>query len=204
MYLRKNTLKLEKNKKILSRVIALILILHQVSLYYWYAINDKLTLQEALPLYLCRISIILSIIMMFNKSHILFDLLYFWGLGGASIALIFHDTSLYPFPHYIFIQFFVSHGEILISVFFMMFIYEYNPNKYSLIRTFKWTFIYFTFIIPINYIIDSNYCYLRYKPCFTLLDLLPNEPMYFVPLIIIGFYLLFSLMYIPFHNKQYT
>lgn len=203
LYSYRNVLRKDKYKKILSFSIAGILIAHQISLYIWYVFNKRLTLKEALPLYPCRISIILSIIMLFNKSHKLFDLLYFWGIGGATIALIFHDTSLYPFPHYIFIQFFVSHGGILISVFFMIFIYEYSPNIKSLIRTFKCTFIYFSFTIPINYILDSNYCYLRYKPSSTPLDILPNNPICFVPFIVIGFYLLFYLMYIPFRNKTY-
>ncbi|QGU93764.1 TIGR02206 family membrane protein [Clostridium bovifaecis] len=201
MYSYRRTLMIEKYKRLLSKIIGITLIIHQISLYFWYASNGKLTLKEALPLYLCRISLILSIIMMFNNSRKIFDILYFWGLGGASIALIFHDTSLYPFPHYIFIQFFISHGGILISVFFMMFIYGYSPNINSLIRTSIWTLIYFMFIIPINYIVDGNYCYLRYKPCFTPLDYLPDEPIYFVPFIILGFYLLFYLMFIPFRHK---
>lgn len=105
MYLYREILKTEKYKNLISKTIASILIGHQISLYLWYITNDKLTLKEALPLYLCRISLILSIIMMFNKSHKIFDILYFWGLGGASVALIFHDTSIFPFPHYVFIQF---------------------------------------------------------------------------------------------------
>jgi len=201
MYLYREILKTEKYKNLISKTIASILIGHQISLYLWYITNDKLTLKEALPLYLCRISLILSIIMMFNKSHKIFDILYFWGLGGASVALIFHDTSIFPFPHYVFIQFFISHGGILISVLFMMFIYDYSPNINSLIRTSIWTLIYFIFTIPINYIIDSNYCYLRYKPCFTPLDLLPDKPIYFVPFIILGVYMLFLLMYLPFSSK---
>jgi hypothetical integral membrane protein (TIGR02206 family) len=201
MYLYREVLKTEKYKSLISKTIASILIGHQISLYLWYITNGKLTLKEALPLYLCRISLILCIIMMFNKSHKIFDLLYFWGLGGASVALIFHDTSIFPFPHYIFIQFFISHGGILISVFFMIFIYDYSPTINSLIRTSIWTLIYFMFTIPINYIVDGNYCYLRYKPCFTPLDLLPDEPIYFVPFIILGIYMLFLLMYIPFSNK---
>lgn len=188
-------------KEICSYIIGFTLILHQISIYIWYITNNRFNLKESLPLYLCRISIILCIIMIFTKSHKIFDIVYFWGLGGATIALIFHDTSLYPFPHYIFIQFFISHGFILIATFFMMFVYRYTPNLNSLIRTLNWTLIYFSLTIPINYLVDGNYCYLRYRPCATPLDYLPDSPIFFASFIIIGICILFLILYLPFRRK---
>lgn len=201
IYIFKDSLKKPKYEKKVSNIIGITLIFHQISIYSWYITNGRFNLKEALPLYLCRLSIILSIIVMFTKSRKIFDVLYFWGLGGATAALLFHDTSIYPFPHYIFIQFFVYHGGILISVFFMIFVHEYIPNLNSLKKTIKWTLIYFCITIPVNYLIDANYCYLRHKPYSTPLDYLPNSPVYFVPFIILGMCLLFFLLYLPFKDK---
>lgn len=200
----KETLDNSKYKNIYSYIIAITLIVHQFSIYAWYITNNRFNLRESLPLYICRISVILCIIMMFTKSHRIFDIVYFWGLGGATIALIFHNTSLYPFPHYIFIQFFVAHGGILISTFYMIFVYKYKPNYNSLKRAIYWTLLYFSFTIPINYLVDGNYCYLRFKPYYTPLDYLPNNPIFFVPFIIIGICLLFFILYIPFKSKVST
>ncbi|WP_423230636.1 TIGR02206 family membrane protein [Clostridium homopropionicum] len=200
IYSFRETLRKPKYEKFYSHFIGLILIFHQLSIYLWYITNERLNLKESLPLYLCRISVILSIIMLFTKSRKIFDVLYFWGLGGAFIALIFHDTSIFPFPHYIFIQFFISHGGILISVLFMIFVHKYTPDINSLKRMLRWTLVYFIVTIPINYLVDANYCYLRYKPYASPLDFLPNDPIYFVPFIIAGMYSLFLLLYLPFIN----
>lgn len=201
IYSFKEILQNSKYKGLYAYILAFILILHQASLYIWYISNDRLSLKESLPLYLCRLSVILCIIMLFTKSYKIFDIVYFWGIGGATLALIFHDTSLYPFPHYIFIQFFVSHGGILIATFYMMFVYRYKPTLNSLRRVLNWTLIYFSLTIPINYLVDGNYCYLRYKPYSTPLDYLPNAPIFFVPFIIIGICLSFLLLYLPFRRK---
>lgn len=203
IYIFKDNLKNPKHEKAFSYSLGVILILHQLTIYLWYATNERLNLKESLPLYLCRISVILSIIMLFNKSRKIFDLLYFWGLGGAATALIFHDTSIFPFPHYIFLQFFISHGGILISVLFMIFVHQYTPDINSLKTTLKWTLAYFFITIPVNYLVDGNYCYLRYKPYATPLDYLPNDPIYFVPFIIISIYLLFLVLYLPFSHKAF-
>jgi hypothetical integral membrane protein (TIGR02206 family) len=200
IYILKNKLKDDKKEKISSSIIGAILILHQISLYYWYVDNNKLSLRESLPLYLCRLSLILCILMLFTKSHKIFDVVYFWGLGGATIALLFHDTSLFNFPHYIFIQFFVSHGGILVSIFFMMFVHNYSPSLTSLKRTFNWTFIFFIITIPTNYLINSNYSYLRCKPNFPLLSQISNNPFVYVSLFIAAINLLFLLLYLPFYK----
>lgn len=200
IYILKDKLKDIKKEKIYSSIIGAILILNQISLYYWYIDNNKLSLRECLPLYLCRLSLILCILMITTKNRKIFDIVYFWGLGGAGTALLFHDTSIFSFPHYIFIQFFISHGGILISIFFMIFVHNYAPSLNSLKRTLKWTIIYFIITIPTNYLINSNYSYLRCKPDFPLLNPLSNNPFVYVPLFIGSIHLLFVLLYLPFYK----
>ncbi|MCB2294242.1 TIGR02206 family membrane protein [Clostridium algoriphilum] len=203
-YILKYKLKDDKKEKIYSYILGTTLIVNQVSLYYWYIDNSLLTLRECLPLYLCRLSIILCILMIITKSHNIFDIVYFWGLGGAGIALFFNDTSIYTFPHYVFIQFFICHGGIVISIFFMMFVHNYTPNLTSLKRTFKWTIIYFIITIPTNYLLKSNYSYLRCKPNFPLLNQIPTNPFVYVPLFIICINILFVLLYLPFYKTTKT
>lgn len=200
LYFLKDKLKDEKKEKVYSSIIGTMLIINQISLYYWYIDNNKLSLRESLPLYLCRLSLILCILMIITKSRKIFDIVYFWGLGGASIALLFHDTSMFCFPHYIFIQFFISHGGILISIFFMIFVHDYAPSLTSLKRTFKWTILYFIITIPTNYLVNSNYSYLRCKPNFPLLNQIPNNPFVYVPLFIGSINLLFVLLYLPYYK----
>ena len=51
-YILKDMLKEEKKEKIYSSILGIILIIHQISLYYWYIDNNKISLRESLPLYL--------------------------------------------------------------------------------------------------------------------------------------------------------
>jgi hypothetical integral membrane protein (TIGR02206 family) len=142
--------------------------------------------------------------MVINSSHELFDVVYFWGLGGASIALLNPDTSGFVFPHIMFVQFFVGHGCIFICIFFMIFVYEYTPNFNSLKNVFKWTLIYLILVTPLNYLVDGNYSYLKAKPMTgSPLDYLPPYP-YYVPILICFMFLLFVLLYAPFYfyNKR--
>lgn len=88
LYFLKDKLKDEIKEKVYSSIIGTMLIINQISLYYWYIDNNKLSLRESLPLYLCRLSLILCILMIITKSRKIFDIVYFWGLGGASIALL--------------------------------------------------------------------------------------------------------------------
>ncbi|NEZ50328.1 TIGR02206 family membrane protein [Clostridium botulinum] len=204
IYIYRNSLMKYSKEKLISHGIAYILILHQFSIYLWYISNNKFVLQECLPLYPCRISVILSIIMLFNKSKKIFDILYFWGLGGASIALIFHDTTLYPFPHYIFIQFFISHGGILLSVLFMMFIHKYKPNLNSLKITYIYTSLYFCITILVNYLTNSNYCYLKENPNLYSFNFIPKNQLFICICTMLSFFLFFYILYIPFKDKDST
>jgi len=96
----------------------------------------------------------------------------------------------------------VSHGGILISIFFMIFVHDYAPSLTSLKRTFKSTILYFIITIPTNYLVNSNYSYLRCKPDFPLLNQIPNNPFVYVPLFIGSINLLFVLLYLPIIKQQ--
>lgn len=64
-------------------IIAAALILQEVSLSIWKLYNGAWHPGTSLPLHLCGASIVLSAIMLINKNYTLFEINYFWGLGGA-------------------------------------------------------------------------------------------------------------------------
>ncbi|MCY6369183.1 TIGR02206 family membrane protein [Clostridium ganghwense] len=199
IYFNREKLQNERSKKNFGYTLGTILFFQQFLLYFWYVDSGNFTLKESLPLYTCRLCIILCIFMLLNGSYKIFEVVYFWGLGGASIALLNPDTSGFVFPHIMFVQFFVGHGGILISLVFMIFVYKYTPNLNSLKRTFKWTFVYLFAVGGFNYLVNGNYSYLRQKPLTASpLDYLPPYPYYV--LILVGFmFVLFFLLYLPFY-----
>jgi hypothetical integral membrane protein (TIGR02206 family) len=119
-----------------------------------------LPLKASLPLELCDVSIIISAIMFASKSYLLYEIVYFWGMAGSLEALITPDLSIYTFPHFIFLQFFLSHGSIIILCLFMTFVYDYRPSFKSLIKSLVVLNIYAGFIGIYDKLMGTNIMYL--------------------------------------------
>lgn len=188
-----------ENDEKIRYAMAFIMFSQQMALYSWYLTNGVFSLKESLPLYTCRIAILLMIVMLIKPRQWIFDITYFWGLLGAVIAFITPDTSTFSFPHLMFIQYFVGHGFLLASIVYMLVIKSYRIRFNSLKRAFRVTLGYIICIIPINFLVNGNYSYMRFKPATkTLLDLFPPFPGY-VPIIIAIVFGLFILAYLPFY-----
>ena len=62
-------------------------------------------LAEHLPLHLCGMTVTLGVFMLWLRSYRLYEVLYYWGTGGAIVALLTPDI-LQGFPHPVFLLFF--------------------------------------------------------------------------------------------------
>lgn len=150
-------------KKSTRICISSFLILQQLSLTAWYIIYGGLPLKASLPLELCDISIIISAIMFSCKSYLLYEIVYFWGMAGSLEALITPDLGLYTFPHFVFFQFFLSHGSIIILCLFMTFVYGFRPSFKSLIKSLVLLNIYAGFIGIYDKLMGTNFMFLCEK-----------------------------------------
>ncbi len=192
---------IQKNRRKVGLGIGIMLIIQQFLMYSWYITSGNFTWQESLPLYLCRVTTILCIIMILRESYAFFEVAYFWGMSGSVMALITPDPG-FEFPHVMFVQFFMGHGGMLISILFMMCFYKFEPKLSSLKKTINWTIVYFVGVEMVNYAIGANYSYLRSKPLSkSPLDYLPPYP-YYVPILAIIAVGIFSLWYIPFYIRD--
>ena len=139
-------------------------------------------LQEHLPLHLCGASILLSVTVLLFHSYRAYEITYFWALGGALPALIMPDVE-YTFPHPFFIIFFIGHGLELMAVAFATIVMGFRLRPGCVARALAATALYASIIMPLNYVLDSNYLYLRHKPeQATLIDLLGPWPWYILSL----------------------
>jgi hypothetical integral membrane protein (TIGR02206 family) len=84
---------------------------------YWFFSARGWAAPTALMLQMCGLSILLLPVMLFSQQprvrQRLFDILWFWGIGGAIQALIAPDIGTSGFPSYRYVSFFVSHGLII-------------------------------------------------------------------------------------------
>jgi len=136
--------------------------------------------------------------MLITRSYRLYEICYFWGLAGATQALITPDVGRYGFPHFRFFQCFVSHGLIVTAVLFMTFVEGMRPGLGSLLRALLALNLYAAFIGMVNLLLKANYGFVCRKPDDpSLIDVLGPWPWYLLSLeaaALIGLFL----VYLPF------
>jgi len=202
LYVLRNRLESERIRKCFRYTLAVLLLLQEMSLTVWYLLTDTWSVENSLPLHLCEASVILCAAMLFTKSYPIYEVVYFWGLGGALQALLTPDLW-YDFPHYRFFQFFISHGLIIASVLFMTFMQHYRPTAKSIIRTFLITNFYALMIAFVNFFTGANYLFLCEKPeSASLIDYLGPWPWYVLSLEFVAI-LLFTICYSPFALRDF-
>lgn len=86
-----------------------------------------------------------------------------------------------PFPHHINVRYFFIHIGLVQSILYAALVYKFRPSWRSLGKAFLWSNYYFACVVGINYLLNTNFMYLRQKPLTpSLLDLFGEWPWYIV------------------------
>ncbi len=150
-----------------------------LSLYMIFFVRP-LDLGLVLPFHACYFINLLLPFMLWQRSFFLFEITYYMVMGGCIQALLTPDLH-FGFPHYINFRYFVVHMGLAQSILYAVFVYRFRPTWRSFGRAFLWINIYFVFVLGINYLLGTNFMYLRHKPnAPTLLDLFGDWPWYIV------------------------
>ncbi|MCF6278162.1 MAG: TIGR02206 family membrane protein, partial [Anaerolineales bacterium] len=135
-------------------------------------------------------------------SYRIYEFAYFIGIGGALQSLLTPDAGIYGFPHYRFLQTFISHGLIIIAAIYMTLAEDMRPTWKSMLRVFVFTNLYMLVVYGINTLIGSNYLYVNAKPLTaSVLDMLPDWPVYILYMEGIGL-MTVLILYLPFMIKD--
>jgi hypothetical integral membrane protein (TIGR02206 family) len=189
-------------KTTLRWTLALILWVNEIAWHYWNYIYGRWTIQTMLPLHLCSLLVWTGALMLVTKNYRVYEFMYFMGIGGAIQALATPGIGMYGFPHFVFFQYFLSHGLIITSAIYMTVVERFRPTWKSVLRVALWMNIYVVIVYFINTAIDSNYLMINYKPDTpSLLDLLPEWPIYILYMELIGI-ITILLLYLPFAAKD--
>ena len=192
----------EGTKTALRWTLALILWVNEVAWHYWNYLYGTWTIQTMLPLHLCSLLVWTGALMLVTKNYRVYEFMYFMGIGGAIQALATPGIGIYGFPHFVFFQYFLSHGLIITSAIYMTVVERFRPTWKSVLRVALWMNIYVVIVYFINTAIGSNYLMINYKPATpSLLDLLPDWPVYILYMELIGIVTIF-LLYLPFAAKD--
>lgn len=203
IYLTRNMIK-SRNKvdKYIRSVLAVIMMLAEISSYCWAIINGTFDLGSSLPLTLCGMNVYLAFILLINKSYPLYEVLFFMALLGSLQAVLTPDVE-YNFPHIRYTQFFVTHGCVLITIFYMTFIYNFKPKLFSIIKSYVALVLYAIPVGIFNIFVHGNYMFLDHKPeSPSLLNYLGPWPWYILVMLILVLPY-FALIYFIFYIKDF-
>jgi hypothetical integral membrane protein (TIGR02206 family) len=182
--------------------IAIILWVNEALFHLWHIYYGSWNIQEHIPLHACSVLIWLSGFMLIKKNKTIYEFAYFMGIAGAIQALFTPDIGIYGFPHYRFFQTFISHGLLVTGAIYMTTVEGFRPTWKSLLRVIVWMNVYTLVVLGINSLIGSNYLFVSRKPPGpTLLDALPEWPVYLLYIEGLGF-VMFLLLYLPFFLKD--
>ena len=184
-------------------LLAFVLVGNEIAWHYWNYRFDNWTIQTMLPLQLCSLLVWLGAWMLLTRSYRMYEFMYFMGIGGAIQALATPGLGIYGFPHFLFLQYFISHGLIITSAIYMTVVGGLRPTWKSIVRVVIWMNLYVVIIYFINVALDSNYLMIMEKPPTpSLLDLLPDWPIYILYMEGIGL-ITCILLYLPFAIKDW-
>ncbi|WP_230873927.1 TIGR02206 family membrane protein [Paenibacillus woosongensis] len=155
-----------------------ILLLSEIALNLWYVLERQWDIKDTLPLELCSVSLLLSMVMLLTGNRLLYQILFFAGIGGALQAWLTPSLD-FGYPHFRFFQFFIAHGAIILASLYMTWIERYRPTW----RSIAWAMLFLNVLAlavgALNYAIGANYMFLRNKPGTpSILDLFGPYPYY--------------------------
>lgn len=159
--------------------------------------------QEAFPLHMCDLSALSIAYFLISRKKVFFDCAYFWGVGGASMALLTPDVD-FAFPSGVFFPFFWGHTLILLGVSFAITVFNQRPFIRDLHRVIGISVVAMILIYLINLLLGegANFWYLMDRPeADSLMNFFPDPPyhlMVLIPIAIAFFYVL----YLPFWVKD--
>ena len=203
----KKFLSKDQQRNVVFILIAITLL--QELLHYFFKINlNKFDIAQDLSLHMCGISVFISCYALYTKNQAAFELSFFWGLAGALQAILTPDPTRFHFGYISTFWSFLSHGIIIMNVFWLIFVDNMRCRKNSLLNTILVTNGAIFIIGIINSAIGNgaNYWFICEKPSGDSPFLIGEWPYYLFTFQLAGI-LFMSLIYLPMwftvnRNKQ--
>jgi len=190
-----------KQKRLVAVILGLWLILPEIPDLLYRTYNLAEPVKNNLPLHLCGVSLYLTAFSLITMRYWPFEIAYFWGLGGALMALL-SPGDIFYFPHILNIIFYSSHSLIVIGVIYMVIIFGFRPTRKSLVKAGVLNILFMAAVAPINLLLDTNYLFIRYKPKgSTFIDYMGSWPWYIISMAVAGF-VIYCILYTPYMIKD--
>lgn len=158
--------------------IALSLLFFELIFHIWLVASGYWDANDSIPIELCSISLMLTIILLLTRRKLIYELLLFTALLGATQALI-TPVLYYDFPHFRFIYFFYTHIMMIWVALYFTWVKGFRPTIWSVVKVFIFLNVLLPIVMLVNTLVDGNYMFLSHKPkTASLLDYLGPHPWY--------------------------
>ena len=137
------------------------------------------SIKKDLPLQLCSIGIYVAAYALLTMRQTAFELIFYWGLVGASQAILTPDGDLFEIKTFFFYSQ-AYHAALIFSVLWLMVKYDMRMKIYVIPKMVIITNIVVILISIVNYILDSNYLFLRVRPNSVSPFLMGDWPIYII------------------------
>jgi len=192
--------KLSKTNKLLfARSFACFLITFLILYHVGHLYYNTWVINKRLPLHLCAISHVISCVILFSpKKQYLFDVLFYCGVVGGLQAILTPLIDDYIGVKFFYFEYYISHSSIIAFPLYLFYVLKMKLSKFSWLKAFIFLNILMIFIMPLNFLIDSNYMYLSQPPAINHPLVSGNWPYYiikwefFVILLLYFTYLIFN------------
>ena len=154
-----------------------------------------------LPMEFCNWATAATIFALITQNRTAAELSYFWVLAGSANGVITPDLQV-SFPHVYFFIFWIAHSGLVVASLYVVFGLGLHPRSGSVWRTVALSQIYFAAALGVDFLLNSNYGYLRHKPASgSLLTHLGPWPYYLAAMQVLAV-LIFGLLYAPFYLSR--
>ncbi|MDH5179188.1 MAG: TIGR02206 family membrane protein [Gammaproteobacteria bacterium] len=149
-----------------------------------------------MPLQICDLCTFLVVLMLLKRSYRIYEIAYFWALGGSNMAMITPDLLVgFPDPGYII--FYIGHSLTVLGVLYAGFVFGFKPQHASVWKAIVVTLIYGVLMLGLNMLLRTNYLFLLLKPDgASLLDFMGPWPWYLIGMAV-GVVIVCYLIYAP-------
>ena len=190
--------KSEIQKSVMTKMIAYIVIAHVVISPYkdLFILENPYNWREVLPFHMCDLSEIFLAWFLLGGPKILYKCAFFWGIGGATMAIITPDISYHDLDYAFFM---IGHGMIVVGIMYATVALNNRPYAKDILTV---SLITACVLLPITYTITlllgepANFWYLMAKPAgASLMDAFPEPPYHLLvltPLAIATFVIIYT------------
>lgn len=166
-----------------------------------HACTGSLNAQTLLPLQYCDIACLSGGIALWTRRQLCCEIVYFFGIAGTLQGLI-TPALIYEFPDPRFFVFFLLHGGVPITAFYVVTAMKHRPAPGAVARMMGVSLSWYAVIAIVNYALSTNYAFQCTKPPqASLFDHLGPWPWYNFSTIGLGV-VFYSMLYLPFAFRK--